>query len=110
MSHDKNASSGRSDWMGELIRVQREHLGLSQRQLGAAVRLHQSDISRIERGTRRGSFDEAVWLASALRFPIQWLLTAESRPGETLQELAMDLRQLGAADLIVQGEMVPGAF
>jgi hypothetical protein len=49
-------------------------------------------------------------LARALDRPLQWFLTGTDRPGTALQDLAIELRRLGAVDLSVGDSRVPGAF
>jgi transcriptional regulator with XRE-family HTH domain len=52
----------------------REERGLTQEQLGLAAGLHQTEIARIENGTRNPSFDTIVKAAKGLGVPPAALL------------------------------------
>ncbi len=88
----------------------RKNLGLTQAQVAERCGLRQSDVSRIETGKRSLSFVEATQFAAILNVPLQALLTGEMQAGTRLGDLALELRHLGIADLMVADERVPGAF
>lgn len=52
--------------VGALVRSRREHLGLTQEELGEAAGMHPSFIGQIERGVKRCSLQTLVRLAGAL--------------------------------------------
>jgi transcriptional regulator with XRE-family HTH domain len=89
-----------------LTRLER---GLSQGNLAGQCGLSQAQISLFEAGRRLPSLDQFIRLARALDVPLQHLLSGADRPGESLKDLAVELRRLGAVDLWVAGAAVPGA-
>src|SRR4051812_41280173 len=93
-----------------VVRRERERLGWTQRGLAERSGLSQSDLSRIEAGTRTLSLDEAERLAGLFDVPLQFFLTGDARPGTRLADLAVELRALGVVDLLVPEARVPGAF
>ena len=60
--------------IGKRIEARRERLGLTQAQLAAAAGLHQSQVSRFERGDRNPSIKQAAAIAQALRCSVASLL------------------------------------
>ncbi|MFA6002947.1 MAG: helix-turn-helix transcriptional regulator [Elusimicrobiota bacterium] len=52
--------------VGVLVRARREHLGLTQEELGEAAGMHPSFIGQIERGVKRSSLQTLARLAGAL--------------------------------------------
>jgi hypothetical protein len=48
--------------------------------------------------------------ARALDVSVQWFMNGSNRPGLELQDVALELQDLGVADLLVEGARVPGAF
>lgn len=83
--------------------------GLSQARLAEESGLSQAQVSLYEAGRRLPSLGQFVRLARALDVPLQRLLTGTDRPGEELEDLALELRRLGASDLWVAEARVPGA-
>lgn len=65
-----NASSG----IGKRIEARRERQGMTQTQLARASNLHQSQVSRFERGQRLPSIEQATAIASALGCSVASLL------------------------------------
>ena len=51
---------------GRNVRAARERLGVSQVRLGAAARMHRTEVSLLERGTRDPRLSTLVRLAKAL--------------------------------------------
>src|SRR4051794_29769783 len=94
----------------EHLREARIRLGMTQEELGRCCGLSQSDLSRIERGTRELSLREAANMARWLRVPLEWFLSGKERPGGSLPEITAELRHLGLADLLVAQERVPGTY
>lgn len=91
----------------QAARVQR---GLTQKELATRCGFQHSTLSRLETGHREVTLEEAARLAEALRVPLEWFLTGKERPGNSLAELAAELRHLGLMDLLVPHARVPGAF
>lgn len=60
--------------IGARIRRQREHIGLTQEQLGEACELSASFVGHIERGSRKLSVESLYKLASALDVSVDYLL------------------------------------
>jgi transcriptional regulator with XRE-family HTH domain len=56
------------------VATARERAGLTQEQLGWAAGLHQTEIARVERGTRNPGLDTIVKIARGLRVPPRELL------------------------------------
>lgn len=82
---------------------------LTQGELADRCGLRQSVISRIEGGHREPALEELVRLAGALDLPVQWFLTGQERPGNSLVDISQELRHMGLVDLRVPGERVPCA-
>lgn len=59
---------------GKKLKALREARGISQRELARMVNVHQTQISFIERGDRRASFDLMCKVAQALDVPITELV------------------------------------
>jgi transcriptional regulator with XRE-family HTH domain len=98
------------DRLGTYILQARRGLGLSQSDLAERSSLTQVEISYFESGRRRPSLDQLLRIAKALDVPVQRLLSGSDRPGESLAEIAVELRRLGIEDLWIKGAVVPGAF
>jgi transcriptional regulator with XRE-family HTH domain len=96
--------------LGRNLAATRVAKGLSQAALAARCGLTQSHISHFEQSKRLPTLDLLIRLAGALDAPLQRLLTGTDRPGKGLQDIALELRQLGVADLWVNAPVVPGAF
>lgn len=76
---------------GERVREARQLLGLTQRQLGNAVGLDASAISRLEQGSRAIRLGEAAHIAKALKTDIRQLLYGQmSDSPKLLLDLACD--------------------
>lgn len=60
--------------IGARIRQQREHMGLTQEQLGEACDLSASFVGHIERGSRKLSVESLYKLASVLNISVDYLL------------------------------------
>lgn len=60
--------------VGARIRQQREHIGLTQEQLGEACDLSASFVGHIERGSRKLSVESLYKLASVLDVSVDYLL------------------------------------
>ncbi len=60
--------------IGARIRRQREHIGMTQEQLGEACDLSASFVGHIERGSRKLSVESLYKLASVLDVSIDYLL------------------------------------
>jgi transcriptional regulator with XRE-family HTH domain len=96
--------------IGTNLRLARLRSGLTQKDLALRSGLRQPDVSRIEKGGRSVSLEEALVLGGILNVPLQWFLTGAVRPGKELPDLAADLRFLGMVDLLVPSARLPGAF
>ena len=70
--------------IGARIRRQREHIGLTQEQLGEACDLSSSFIGHIERGSRKLSVESLYKLSSVLGVSVDYLLF-----GRMLQETSL---------------------
>ena len=55
---------------GNLIRKYRLASGLTQQELAESLKLHRTYISGIERGEKRISFDQAIYIIESLKFSI----------------------------------------
>ena len=95
--------------LGSSLTAARLGRGYSQARVARECRLAQAQVSLFESGRRLPSLEQFVRLARALDVPLQRLLTADDRPGVGLRDLAVELRNLGAADLWVFDATVPGA-
>lgn len=84
--------------------------GFTQKELAGRCGLQHTALSRLENGLRNITLNEAARLADALRVPLEWFLTGKDRPGNSLAELAAELRHLGLLDLRVPQARVPGAY
>lgn len=105
-----DGTEDRKPFTAAVVRRERKRLGCTQRQLAEQSGLRQSDVSRIEAGTRPLTLDEAARLAELFDVPLQTFLTGDVRPGTRLADLATELRSLGMVDLLVSGARMPGAF
>src|SRR5262245_57706236 len=92
------------------LRTARVHAKLTQAQLAAASGLDQPRLSRLEKGRRRATLDEAVRLARVLVVSLQWFLNGANFPGSAVPDITLELRGLGVVDLLVPEAPVPGAF
>jgi transcriptional regulator with XRE-family HTH domain len=97
-------------YLGKHLLLARTRAGLTQRQLALRSRIDTATINRVERSQRRPTLEQLVRLAQVLQVPLQWFLNASNRPGTDLQEFAIELQNLGMADLCIAGARVPGAF
>jgi DNA-binding XRE family transcriptional regulator len=88
----------------------RQQAGRNQAELAQLCGLTRFVVMRIEAGVRSPTLEEAVQFAHHLNLPLQMLLSGGQTPGDTLQDLAIELRTLGITDLLVEGAVVPGAF
>ncbi len=95
---------------GGYVRQARLRAGLTQLELAERSGLTPASISRLEAGHRSPWFSEAVALARVLDLPLQGLLNGQLRPGTGPADLAVELRSLGAVDVVVPESRVPGAF
>lgn len=68
---------------GAAVRLQRDHLGISQEELAGRAGLHRTYISDVERGARNVSLESIHRLAGALELPLSVLFAR-------LEELASD--------------------
>lgn len=68
-----------SSEVGSRIETRRERHGLTQAQLAKAANLHQSQVSRFERGDRIPSIEQATALASALGCSVGVLIGSSRR-------------------------------
>src|SRR4051812_27789388 len=84
-----------------VVRRERKRLGWTQAHLAERIGASQSDVSRVEAGSRSLSLREAEQLAEAFDVPLQAFLTGDVRPGTRLADLAAELRSLGMVDLLV---------
>jgi transcriptional regulator with XRE-family HTH domain len=96
--------------LGRHLRLARAERGLNQSELAQRCGLAQQQVSYLEAGRRRPSLDQVIRIAGALDIPIQRLLAGADRPGTGLEDIAVELRGLGVADLWVRDARVPGAF
>jgi transcriptional regulator with XRE-family HTH domain len=85
-------------------------IGLTQKELALACKIHQSVVSALENGKRRPTVPQLMQLALILKVPLQRLLTGTDRAGTELPDIALQLQSLGIADLYVPNMRVPGAF
>jgi transcriptional regulator with XRE-family HTH domain len=65
--------------IGKRIEARRERRGMTQAQLAEAAHLHQSQVSRFERGDRLPSIEQATAIASALGCSVAALLPTAPR-------------------------------
>lgn len=67
---------------GQRLQIVRKDLGLTQKEVSAAIRMHKSEVSAYERGRQMPTFWSLCELARALNVSIDWLagLTDERRP------------------------------
>jgi transcriptional regulator with XRE-family HTH domain len=107
---DAATVSNREPFAAGIVRRERKRLGLTQAQLAERIGASQSDVSRLEVGSRSLSLREAERLAEVFVVPLQAFLTGDVRPGTRLADLASELRSLGMVDLLVPEARVPGAF
>src|SRR5436305_4870971 len=96
--------------LGSFLTAARLERGLSQAELAARCALSQTQISYFEVGQRRPALNQILRIASALDVSIQRLMTGSDRPGIRLSDIAIELRDLGIADLWVKDAVVPAAF
>lgn len=101
--------------MGEVLKLKlgdaRFRAGLTQQEVSAAVGIHQGELSLMEQGKRLPSVPQLVNLARVLGVSLQYLLTGFNRPGVLgVADLALQLAELGIADLHFEKAPVPGAF
>lgn len=61
--------------IGARIRRQREHIGMTQEQLGEACELSASFVGHIERGSRKLSVESLYKMASVLDVSVDYLLS-----------------------------------
>lgn len=66
---------GTGQTRGQVIRSQRQLLGMTQIQLAEAVGLHQSTISSLEQGKHEAPISTLERVADALRLPVSALLS-----------------------------------
>jgi transcriptional regulator with XRE-family HTH domain len=96
--------------LGLYLKRARLERKLTQPELASRCALSQVQISYFEAGHRRPTVAQLFRIARALEVSIQKLIAGTDRPGTTLREIAVELRQLGVLDLWVKDVMVPCAF
>jgi transcriptional regulator with XRE-family HTH domain len=96
--------------LGGNIATARRARRMSQAELAARCSLTQGTISSIETGNGRPSLDHFFRIARALEVPLQRLISGSDRPGADPAEIAVQLRDMGVADLWVREAPIPGAF
>jgi transcriptional regulator with XRE-family HTH domain len=72
--------------------------------------LQRQQITYFETGARVPSLEQLIRIARALDVPAQRLLSGANRVGCAVNEIALELRSLGLADLWAENIAVPGAF
>lgn len=96
--------------LGWNLAAARAARGLTQAVLAGRCGLSQNTISSIESGHRRPTLDLLFRITRALDVSIQRLISGSDRPGDQLRDIAIELKNLGIADLWVQDAAVPCAF
>jgi transcriptional regulator with XRE-family HTH domain len=100
------------EWMevGKHLSKARRQKGLKQLGLAEKCGLRQGEISAFESGRRHPTLAQMTELARALDMPLQWLITgAVEPPGTSLNDLTMELRHYGLADLPTEKTRIVGA-
>jgi len=92
------------------LRKARRNRGLSQQTLSEITQIQRPDITRFELAKRWPTFPQLLRIAKALQIPLQWFLTGAERPGNELEDIAIQLKRLGVVDLFVPQEQVPCVF
>lgn len=82
---------------------------MTQAQLAKRCGLRQWQIARFETAQQEPTLRQLLSLAGALDVPVQWFLTGTVRPGTELKDIVLELRALGAVDLLVANLAIPGA-
>lgn len=98
------------DSVGGRVAEARRKRGLSQLDVARRCGWGQYRIAKIETGARKPTLEQLLRLARALDVPLQWFLTGTTQPGTDLEDILLELRDLGAVDLLVATPSVPGAF
>ena len=96
--------------LGKHLSAARFRSGLTQHQLGIRTGMHQAAISQMEKGKRLPTLSQLKILARTLGVSLQWFLTGSNNSPTDIADLALQLRNLGIADLHVENTSVPGAF
>jgi transcriptional regulator with XRE-family HTH domain len=96
--------------LGLYLRAARLERKLSQPELASRCALSQAQVSYFEAGHRRPTLAQLFRIARALDVSTQKLIAGSDRPGTALREIAVELRNLGIADLWVKDVVVPCAF
>lgn len=103
-------SANRSSPFGKNLREARLARGLSQTQLARLTKSERIRLIRIEQGTRKATWNEALDFARVLKIPLERLISGRLRPAINLRGIAFELLHLGVVDLEIADAEVPGAF
>jgi transcriptional regulator with XRE-family HTH domain len=95
---------------GQNLAAARAFRGLSQQELALLCGFSQVQISYFETGKRWPSLPQLTKLVEVLEIPFEELLASRDRQDIDLQEIAVELRNLGMVDLRISNARVPGAF
>lgn len=94
--------------LGELIRVAREKVGLSQDELATRIALARSSISNLEKGRQRIQIHTLYSIAAALDVPVPTLLpSAGSDDPRPLEERLPDYLQADDREFIKRASAAP---
>lgn len=96
--------------LGQNLAAVRALRGLSQQELASLCRLSQVQISYLETGKRWPTLPQLTKLVEVLEIPFEGLLADRDRSDIDLEDIALELRNLGIVDLRVSNARVPGAF
>ncbi len=96
--------------LGKHLSIARIRSGLTQQQLANRTGMQQAAISQLETGKRPPTLAQLQLLANVLGVSLQWFLTGSNYSPTEFADLALQLRNLGIADLHVENTSVPGAF
>lgn len=110
MTRTRHTLDAGFEHLGKHLLAARQLRGWTQKQLGRSAKIDPATVNRIEQALRLPTLPQLIRLAAALRVSLQWFLTGTNRPGVELRDLALELENLGAVDLLVHDARVPAAF
>jgi transcriptional regulator with XRE-family HTH domain len=96
--------------LGQNLAAVRAFRGLSQQELASLCGLSQVQISYFETGKRWPTLPQLTKLVEVLEIPFAELLAGRDCSDIDLEDIALELRNLGIVDLRISNARVPGAF
>ena len=104
MTSTQNSSARIS---GQRLRNAREQKNLSQADVARILGVTQAAVSAMEKSPQKLSFSRVLELSDLYDLPVGWFATGRTTVGESLPDIAFELRHYGIGDIGVSGAVPP---